>query len=143
LELEERLRLALEARGRVAAAWDPERLRAELEAAGLLRAEDAFELRAEPAFELLRPAEFEPLLAAGFELLRAAGLELLRAELEPELRRLELAAGAALSLAAGRLRWPGFGEALCFVLVCLATSRQLYGRCNEEQVHATSIAASV
>ena len=63
MELEERLRWALEARGPVAAALDPERLRVEL-AAGLLRAEDAFELlRAEPAFELLR--------AAAFELLRA------------------------------------------------------------------------
>jgi hypothetical protein len=144
LELEERLRWALEARVRVAAAWDPERLRAEPEGAGLLRAVDAFELvRAEAAFELLRAAEFEPLRAAEFEPLRAAELELLRAELEPELRRLELAAGAALSLAAGRLRWPAFGEALCFVLVRLATSRQLYGRCSEEQVHATSIAASV
>ena len=104
----------LEARGPVAAAWDPERLRAELEAAGLLRTEDAFELLgAEPAFELLR--------AAAFELLPAAALERLRAE--PELRRGELAAVAPLSLAAGRLRLPAFGEALCFVLVCLATSR--------------------
>jgi hypothetical protein len=127
LELEERLRWALEARGPVAAARDPERLRAELEAAGLLRAEDAFELlRAEPAFELLR--------AAAFELLRAAEFELLRAEPELELRRLELAAVAPLSLAAGRLRLPAFGEALCFLLVCLATSRPLYGRCNEEHV---------
>lgn len=108
MELEEGLRWALEARGLVAAARDPERLRAELEAAGLLRAEDAFELlRAEPAFELLRAAEFE----------------LLRAEPELELRRLELAAVAPLSLAAGRLRVPAFGEALCFGLVCLATSR--------------------
>jgi hypothetical protein len=122
LGLEERL-WALEALGRVAATWDPERLRAELEAAGLLRAEDAFELpRAEPAFELLRAAELEPL--------RAAELELLRAEPELELRRLELAAVAPLSLAAGRLRWPAFGEALCFVLVCLATSRPLYGSCK-------------
>jgi hypothetical protein len=113
LELEERLRWALEARGPVAAAWDPERLRVELEAAGLLRAEDAFELlRAEPAFELLRAAEFE----------------LLRAEPELELRRLELAAVAPLSLAAGRLRSLAFGEALCFVLVFLATSRPVYGR---------------
>ena len=104
----------LEARGPVAAAWDPERLRAELEAAGLLRTEDAFALlRAEPAFELLR--------AAAFELLPAAALERLRAE--PELRRRELAAVAPLSLAAGRLPLPAFGEALCFVLVCLATSR--------------------
>jgi hypothetical protein len=64
-------------------------LRAEPEAARLLRAEAAFELlRAEPEFELLRGAE----------------LELLRAELE--LRRLELAAVAPLSL-------------------CLATSRPL------------------
>ena len=71
-----------------------------------MRAEDAFELlRAEPAFELLP--------AAAFERLRA----------EPELRRLELAAVAPLSLAAGRLRSPAFGAALCFVLVCLATSR--------------------
>jgi hypothetical protein len=115
LELEEGLRWALEARGLVAAARDPERLRAELEAAGLLRAEDAFELlRAEPAFELLRAAEFE----------------LLRAEPELELRRLELAAVAPLALAAGRLRSPAFGEALCFVLVCLATSRPLYGTKN-------------
>jgi hypothetical protein len=132
LELEERLRWTLEARGRVAAAWDPELLRAELEAAGLLRAEDAFELlRAEPAFELLRAGEFERLRAAVFEFLRAAVFELLRAavferlraEPELELRRLELAAVAPLSLAAGRLRSPAFGEALCFVLVCLATSR--------------------
>jgi hypothetical protein len=99
LELEEGLRWALEARGLVAAARDPERLRAELEAAGLLRAEDAFELlRAEPAFELLRAAEFE--------LLRAA----------------------PLSLAGGRLRSPAFDAALCFELVGLATSRALYGR---------------
>jgi hypothetical protein len=123
LELEEGLRWALEARGLVAAARDPERLRAELEAAGLLRAEDAFELlRAEPAFELLRAAEFE--------LLRAAEFELLRAEPELELRRLELAAVVPLALAAGRLRSPAFGEALCFVLVCLATSRPLYGTKN-------------
>jgi hypothetical protein len=116
LELEGRLRWALEARGPVAAAWDPERLRAEEDAAGLLRAEDAFELlRAEPAFELLRAAEFE--------LLRAAEFELLRAEPELELRRLELAAVAPLSLAAARLRSPGFGESLCFLWVCLATSR--------------------
>ena len=91
-------------------------MRAELEAAGLLRAEDAFELlRAEPAFELLRAAEFE--------VLRAAEFELLRAEPELELRWLELAAVAPLSLAAARPRLPDFGEALCFVLVCLATSR--------------------
>ena len=116
MELEERLRWAFEARGPVPAAWDPERLRAELEAAGLLRAEDAFELlRAEPAFELLP--------AAAFELLPAAAFERLRAEPELELRRLELAAVAPLSLAAGRLRLPAFGAALCFVLVCLATSR--------------------
>jgi hypothetical protein len=102
-------------------------LRVELEAAGLLRAEDAFALlRAEPAFELLRAAEFE----------------LVRAEPELELRRLELAGVVPLSLAAGRLRSPAFGEALCFVLVCLATSRPLYGRCNEAHVHATSIAAA-
>jgi hypothetical protein len=108
LELEARLRWALAARGLVAAAWDPERLRAELDAAGLLRAEDAFELlRAEPAFERLPAAPFERL----------------RAEPELELRRLELAAVAPLSLAAGRLRSPAFGAALCFVLVCLATSR--------------------
>ena len=107
-------------------------MRAELEAAGLLRAEDAFELLgAEPAFELLRAAAFELLRAAAFELLRAAAFELLRAaafeslraEPELELRRLELAAVAPLSLAAGRLRVPAFGEALCFGLVCLATSR--------------------
>ena len=92
---------------------------AELEAAGLLRAEDAFELlRADPAFEFLRAAEFE----------------LLRAEPELELRWLELAAVAPLSLAAERLRSPAFGEALRFVLVCLATSRALYGRGNEEHV---------
>jgi hypothetical protein len=133
------------------AAWDPERLRVELEAAGPLRAEDAFELLpAEPAFELLRAAEFELLRAAEFELLRAAGFELLRAaefellraEPELELRRLELAAVAPLSLAAGRLRSPAFGEALCFVLGCLATSRPLYARCNDEHIHATSIAAA-
>jgi hypothetical protein len=94
-------------------------LRAELEAAGLLRAEDAFELlRAELAFELLRAAELE--------LLRAAELELLRAE--PDL---ELAAVAPLSLAAGRLRSPAFGEPLRFVLVCLATSRPLYASARE------------
>jgi hypothetical protein len=116
----------LEARGRVAA-WDPERLRVELEAAGLLRAEAAFELRpADPAFELLRAAEFE--------LLRAAEFELLRAEPELELRRLELAAVAPLPLAAGRLRLLAFADPLCFVLVCLATSRPLYGRCNEAQL---------
>ena len=81
-------------------------MRAGLEAAaGLLRAEDAF--------ELLRAAELELLRAAEFERLRA----------EPELRPLELAAVAPLSLAAARLRSPGFGEALCFVLICLATSR--------------------
>jgi hypothetical protein len=128
LELEEGLRWALEARGLVAAARDPERLRAELEAAGLLRAEDAFELlRAEPAFELLRAAEFE--------LLRAAEFELLRAEPELELRRLELAAVVPLALAAGRLRSPAFGEAPCFVLVCLATSRPLYGTKNTPMQH--------
>ena len=116
MELEVRLRWALEARDPVAAARDPERLRAELDVAGLLRAEDVFELlRAEPALEPLRAAEFE--------LWRAAEFELLRAEPELELRRLELAAVAPLSLAAGRLRSPAFGEALCFVLVCLATSR--------------------
>lgn len=119
LELAERLRWALEARGPVAAAWDPERLRAELEAARLLLTEDAFELvRAEPAFEVLRAAEFE----------------VLRAELELELRRLEPAAVARLSLAAGRLRFAALGDALCFVLVCLATSRPPYGRCNEDHV---------
>jgi hypothetical protein len=132
LELEGRLRWALEARDPVAAAWDPERLRAEPDAAGLLRAEDAFELlRAEPAlellraveFELLRAAEFELLRAADFELLRAAEFELVRAEPELELRRLELAAVAPLSLAAARLRLPGFGESLCFLWVCLATWR--------------------
>jgi hypothetical protein len=106
----------------VAAARDPERLRAELEGAGLLRAEDAFGLlRAEDAFELLRA---EP----AFELLRAAEFELLRAELELELRRLELAAVVALELAAGRLRSPAFGDVLCFVLACFATLRPLYGR---------------
>jgi hypothetical protein len=145
LELEERLRWALEARGLVAAARDPERLRAELEAAGLLSAEDAFELlraedafellRAEPAFELLRAAEFELLRAAEFELLRAAEFGLLRAEPELELRRLELAAVAPLALAAGRLRSPAFGAALCFVLVCLATSRPLYGTKNTPVQH--------
>ena len=103
-------------------------MRAELEAAGLLRAEDAFELlRVEPAFELLRAAEFE--------LLRAAEFELLRAEPELELRRLELAAVVPLALAAGRLRAPALGEALCFVLVCLATSRPLYGTKNTPMQH--------
>ena len=78
-----------------------------LEAAGLLRAEDAFELlRADPAFEFLRAAEFE--------LLRAAEFELLRGEPELELRWLELAAVAPLPLAAERLRSPAFGEALRF-----------------------------
>jgi hypothetical protein len=102
-------------------------LRAELEAAGLLRAEDALEpLRAEPAFELLR--------AAAFELLPPPDFELLRAELELELRRLELAAFPLFLLAAGRLRSAALGDALCFVLVCLATSRPLYGRCNEDHV---------
>ena len=82
-------------------------MRGELEAAGLLRAEDTFELlRAEPASELFRAAEFE----------------LLRAAPELELRRLELAAVAPLLLAAGRLRLPAFGVALRFVLVWLATS---------------------
>jgi hypothetical protein len=140
----------LEARGRVAA-WDPERLRVELEAAGPLRAEDAFELLpAEPAFELLRAAEFELLRAAEFELLRAAEFELLRAaefellraaefellraDPELELRRLELAAVAPLPLAAGLPRLLAFADPLCFVLVCLATSRPLYGRCNEAQL---------
>ena len=70
-----------------------------LEAAGLLRAEDAFELlRADPAFEFLRAAEFV----------------LLRGEPELELRWLELAAVAPLPLAAERLRSPAFGEALRF-----------------------------
>jgi hypothetical protein len=78
-------------------------LRAELDAPELLRAEGAFELP--------RAAEFEFLRAAEFELLRA----------EPELRWLELAPVAPLSLAAVRLRPPAFGEALCFGLVCLAT----------------------
>jgi hypothetical protein len=118
-----------EARVPVAAARDPERLRAELDAAELLRAEGAF--------ELLRAAEFELLRAAEFELLRAAEFELLRAEPELALRRVELAAVAPLSLAAVGLRLPVFGEALCFVLVCLATLppedlvprwRPLYGR---------------
>ena len=136
MELEEGLRWALEARGLVAAARDPERLRAELEAARLLRAGDAFELlRAEPAFELLRAAEFELLRAAEFELLRAAEFEFLRAEPELELRRLELAAVVPLALAAGRLSSPAFGEALCFVLVCLATSCPLYGTKNTPMQH--------
>jgi hypothetical protein len=114
LELEARLRWVPEARVPVAAAWDPERLRAELDAPELLRAEGAFELlRAEGAFELLRAAELE--------LLRAAEFEPLRAEPELALRRLELAPVAPLSLAAVRLRPPAFGEALCFGLVCLAT----------------------
>ena len=116
-----------------AVACDPERLRAELEVARLLRAEDALELlRADPAFELLRAAEFE--------LLRAAEAEPLRADFELELRRRELAAVAPLSLAAGRLRSAASGDALCFVLICLATSRPLYARGKEELVHATSIA---
>jgi hypothetical protein len=103
-------------------------LRAELEAAGLLRAEDAFELlRAEPAFELLR--------AAAFELLRAAEFALLLAGPELELRRLEVAAVAPLSLAAERVRSPAFGEPLCFVLVCLATSHPLYGTKNTPMQH--------
>ena len=106
---------------------------AELEAAGLLRAEDAF--------ELLR-AEFELLRAAAFELFPAPDFELLRAELELELRRLELAAVAPFLLAAGRLRSAAFGDALCFVLVCLATSRPLYGRCNEDHRPATPIVAA-
>ena len=121
----------------VAAVRDPERLRGELEAAGLLRAEDAFELvRAEDAFELVRAEDafelvraepaFALLRATEFELLRAAEFELLRAELG--LRRLELAAVAPLSLAAGRLRSPGFDAALCLLLVRFATSRPLYGR---------------
>jgi hypothetical protein len=104
LELAERLRWAFEDRAAAAVARFPERLGAELEAAGLLRAEDAFELLpAEPAFELFRAGE----------------LELLRAELE--LGRLELAAVAPRPLAAGRLRLPAFGEPLCFALVRLAT----------------------
>ena len=104
LELAGRPRWALEALALVAAARDPERFSAELEAARLFRAGDAFELlRAEPAFELLRA-------------------------------ELELAAVAPLSLAAGRLRLAAFGDALCFVLVCLATSRPLYGRCHEDHV---------
>jgi hypothetical protein len=135
LELEERLRWALEARVPVAAARDPERLRAELEAAaGLLRAADAFELlRAEP--------ELDPLRAAAFELVRAAELDLLRAEPELALRRLELAAVAPLPPAAWRLRSPVFGEALRFVLVCLATCLHSTAGVNEAGVHATSIAA--
>jgi hypothetical protein len=81
-------------------------LRAELEAAGLLRAEDAFELlRVEPAFELLRAAAFE-LLSAEFALLLAE-----------------------------RLRSPAFDEPLCFVLVFLATSRPLYGTKNTPMQH--------
>ena len=114
-------------------------MRGELEAAGLLRAEDAFELvRAEDAFELVRAEDafelvraepaFALLRATEFELLRAAEFELLRAEPELEVRRLELAAVAPLSLAAGRLRLPAFGEALCLLLVRFATSRPLYGR---------------
>jgi hypothetical protein len=139
LELEARLRWLPEARVPVAAALDPERLRAELDAPELLRAEGAFEvLRAEGAFELLRAEEFEPLRAA--ELLRAEEFELLRAGPELALRRLELAPVAPLSLAAARLRPPVFGEALCFGLVCLATLppedlvpgwRPLYGRSSE------------
>src|SRR5215213_46307 len=102
LGLEERLRSALDARGRLAAAWDPDRVRAELEAAGLLRADGAFDLlRVEPAFEGLRAAEVDVLL-----------------------------------------RWPAFGEAVCFELVCLATALGLYGRGEEEHVHATSFAAA-
>jgi hypothetical protein len=167
LEPAERLRWALEARGLVAAAWDAERLGAELEAgllraadafelprseaavellraavlallraepaAGLLRAADAFELlRAEPEFAVLRAAAFDVLRAAAFDVLRAAAFEVLRADAafevlraEPELKlpRLERAAAAPSSLAAGLLRLPAFGEAPCFVLVCLATSR--------------------
>jgi hypothetical protein len=123
LELEERLRWALEARGPVAAAWDPERL------------------RAEPAIELLRAGDLELLRTAEFELLRTAEFELLRVEPELELRRIELAAVAPLSLAAGRLRLPAFGEALCFGLVCLATSPHSTAGTKEEHLDATSIAA--
>ncbi|HZM26770.1 MAG TPA: hypothetical protein VFB89_05405 [Gemmatimonadales bacterium] len=115
MELADRLRWALEARRPVAAAWDPERL------------------RAEPAFGLLRAAEFE--------LLRTGEFELLRVEPELELRRLDLAAVAPLSLAAGRLRLPAFGGALCFGLVCLATSPHSTAEHQEEHVDATSIAA--
>jgi hypothetical protein len=131
LELEERLRWALEARGPVAAAWDPERL----------RAEPAFELLRAGDLELLRAAEFEVLRAAEFEVLRAAEFELLRVGPELEVRRLELAAVAPLSLAAGRLRLPALGEALCFGLVCLATSPYSTAGRREEHVDATSIAA--
>jgi hypothetical protein len=131
LELEERLRWALEARGPVAAAWDPERL----------RAEPAFELLRAGDLELLRAAEFEVLRAAEFEVLRAAEFELLRVGPELEVRRLELAAVAPLSLAAGRLRLPALGEALCFGLVCLATSPHSTAGRREEHVDATSIAA--
>ena len=100
-------------------------MRAEPEAARLLRAGDAFELlRAEPALELLRAAALEPLRAAEFELLRAA--------LELELRRLGVAAVAPLSLADGRLRFAPFGDALCFVFACLATWRSLYGSSKED-----------
>ena len=87
----------------------------------LLRAAE-FEVLRAAEFEVLRAAEFEVLRAAEFEVLRAAEFEVLRVEPELELRRLELAAVAPLSLAAGRLRLPALGEALCFVLVCLATS---------------------
>jgi hypothetical protein len=139
LELEERLRWALEARGPVAAAWDPERLRAE-PAFELLRAGDLELLRA-AEFEVLRAAEFEVLRAAEFEVLRAAEFELLRVGPELEVRRLELAAVAPLSLAAGRLRLPALGEALCFGLVCLATSPYSTAGRREEHVDATSIAA--
>jgi hypothetical protein len=142
LELGARLPWVREARAPVAAARDPEALRAEADAAEPCRAEDAFEprvaglglLRA-AELGLLRAAELGLLRAAELGLLRAAELGLLRAGLgllraaEPELfpaepepePELERAAVAPLSLAAGRVRPPAFGLALCFELVCLAT----------------------
>jgi hypothetical protein len=66
-------------------------------------------------FALLREAEFALLRAAEFERLRAPEFEPLRAE--PELRRLELAGAAPVSLGAA----PAFGAALRFVSFCLAT----------------------
>jgi hypothetical protein len=92
-------------------------------------------------FEVLRAAELDVLRAAELDVVRAAEFERLRVGPALEVRRLELAAVAPLSLAAGRLRLPALGEAPCFGLVCLATSPHSTAGRREEHVDATSIAA--